>query len=483
MKLSALARLIPGCEVSGQGNPEITRVDYDSRKVAPGSLFVAIEGARADGHDFVTQAFERGAVAAAVQRVPPGAADKPLLIVPDARLALALFAAELADYPDRQMELVAVTGTNGKTTTVCLLADTFSQAWGISGLIGTLGNRIGDRWQVQERTTPEAPDIYLLLNRMRQEGCRAAAVEVSSHALALQRVYGIKFTVAVFTNLTQDHLDFHGDIESYFEAKAALFRDYSIGTAVINADDQYGRRLLSMVSSPALTYSLELKAEVRVVSLDLDIKGIHMVAETPRGKVEFSSPLVGRFNAYNLLCALTVVEALDLSHADFVAAAAAFEGVPGRLESFDLNGRWAYVDYAHTPEALKLTLRELKKLVRGPVHVLFGCGGNRDRAKRPLMGRAAEKYADKVYVSTDNPRDEDPEVIAADILAGMDHPHRAVTILDRRQAIVAALHELPQSGVLLIAGKGHETYQEIGGAKRPFDDREEVRRFIAEQAQ
>ena len=480
MKLSALARLIPGCKTSGQGDPDIVRVDYDSRQAVPGSLFVAIQGARADGHRFVPEAFARGAAAAAVQRGLPGT-DKPLLIVPDTRLALALFSTELAGHPDRNMTLAAVTGTNGKTTTVNLLADVFARTWGTSGLIGTLGNRIGDRWQAQERTTPEAPDIYHLLLQMKAEGISAVAMEVSSHALALRRVFGLRFSVAAFTNLSQDHLDFHGDLDSYFEAKAALFRDYALGRAVINTDDSYAPKLEKMASAPVLTYSLSAGADVRATSLELDISGLRLTAETPRGKVEVTSKLVGRFNAYNLLCALAVVEALEIPHDDFAAAAAAFPGIPGRLQRFDLGDRWAYIDYAHTPEALELAIRELKQLIRGPMHVLFGCGGNRDRAKRPLMGRAAEKYADKVYVSTDNPRDEDPEAIVADILSGMAQPQRAVKILDRRQAIAAALRELPVSAALLIAGKGHETYQEIAGVKHPFDDAEEVRRYLAER--
>lgn len=482
LKLSQVAALIPGSQIIGDADPEITRVDYDSRLVESGSLFVAIEGAKTDGHKFVPQAFERGAAAAAVQHKVRIETSRSLIVVPDCRRTLAIAAAELSDHPDRHMKLAAVTGTNGKTTTVYLLADIFSKAWSKSGMIGTLGHRIGDRLQAQDRTTPEASDIFCILAQMRREGCRAVAMEVSSHALALGRVYGLNFAVAAFTNLSQDHLDFHGDLESYFQAKAALFRDYAIGAAIINMDDPYGVRLINMLPVPVLSYSMHAGADVRVVSINLSLTGIQLLAKTPRGEVEVSSPLLGTFNAYNVLCALAVAEVLDISHEDFRSAVAGFRGAPGRMQGFDLGGRWAYVDYAHTPDALKLALQELRRLAHGPVHVLFGCGGDRDRTKRPLMGKIAEENTARAYVTTDNPRSEDAEAIIAEILGGMLQPDRAVVIPDRRSAIARALRELPSSAVLLIAGKGHETYQEIAGVKHPFDDCQEVRRFLQERS-
>lgn len=483
MRLFELADRIPGATLSGQGDPNIVRVDYDSRQVEEGSLFVAIQGLQADGRQFIGQAFEQGAAAVAGCEEAPEAADKPQLIVPDARRALALIAGELAGHPDRQMDLAAVTGTNGKTTTVFLLGEVFAKSLGTSGWLGTLGGRIGETTFDQERTTPEAPDIHRFLTNMRDEGCRAAAMEVSSHALALHRVFGLKFKVAAFTNLSQDHLDFHNDFDSYFSTKASLFRDYDVETAVINVDDPHGRKLLDIAVSPLLTYSLESPADVQATSLDLSHTGIRMTAATPRGEVTFTSPLLGRFNAYNLLCALSVADAMGLPYDDFAAAAAKFSGVRGRLERIDLGERWAFIDYAHTPEALELALRELRRFSPGAVHVVFGCGGDRDREKRPLMGRAAEEYADKVYITTDNPRRERPASIMSDILSGLKEPQNAMTILDRRHAISTALHKLPQNGTLLIAGKGHETYQEVAGVKYPFDDREEVRRYLAERRQ
>jgi UDP-N-acetylmuramoyl-L-alanyl-D-glutamate--2,6-diaminopimelate ligase len=446
--------------------------------VDQGSLFVAISGQKADGHRFLAQAFEKGAAAGVVENLPPNMEDKPLLVVPDTRKAWALFAGAVAGHPDRDMTLVGITGTNGKTTCAFLLAEIMSQAGQPTGLISTIGSRVGDRWEPAQRTTPEAPDLYRLLVDMNSSGCRSAVMEVSSHALELHRVYGLKFAVAAFTNLTQDHLDFHGDIESYFAAKARLFTEYNCGTAVINSDDPYGRRLVEMAQSPVITYGLDSEANIRGLNLRSSIEGLAMRVQTPRGDVQVQSGLTGRFNASNLLCVLGVVEALQLPQKAFLEAAETFRGAPGRMERFDLGGRWVYVDYAHTPDALHQVLKELRGLTRGALHVLFGCGGNRDRGKRPLMGQVAEGYADRIWITTDNPREEVPQVIAAEILGGITDLAKTVTILDRREAIHTALEGLPQGGILLIAGKGHEDYQEISGVKYPFDDRQEVRSYI-----
>ncbi len=481
MKLSQLAALIPEASAGGQGDPDVLRVDYDSRQVQAGSLFVAVQGFKTDGRQFIGQALERGAVAVVISEPAAEAAGKPHLIVPDTRKALAQIAGELAGHADRQMDLVAVTGTNGKTTTVELLGEVFTRVLGTSGTLGTLGGRIENTSFKQERTTPEAPDIYELLTRMRDERCRAVAMEVSSHALALHRVLGMQFKVAVFTNLTQDHLDFHGDLETYFSAKASLFMDYAVGTSVINIDDPFGRRLIDLARSPVLTYSLESPADVLATELDLSQTGIRLTAKTPRSEVSLSSPLLGRFNAYNLLCALSVAEALKLPQDQFVSAVSQFKGVKGRLERIDLVDRWAFIDYAHTPQALESVLKELKGICPGILYVVFGCGGNRDRTKRPLMGRVAEKYADKVYITSDNPRSERPASIMSDILSGLEKPQHAMTILDRRHAISTALHHMPENGTLLVAGKGHETYQEIAGVKYPFDDRAEVLKYLIER--
>ncbi len=477
MRLLELAKVIPGCEIHSSENPEIERIDFDSRQVKPGSLFVAIEGEISDGHGYLDSAFRNGAAAVVVQRRIPGLEDANFLLVPDSRTALALLSGKIAGYPDRDIDLVAVTGTNGKTTTVSILAEVFKAVWGASGLIGTLGGRIGDRSFTMERTTPEAPDIFNLLSDMKLSGCRAVAMEVSSHALELKRVLGMRFSAAAFTNLSQDHLDFHGDIESYFKAKAALFEEYDIQNAVINQDDPYGIRLINMTDAPLLKYSLKAEADVYSTNLQVNRSGIKMTARTPRGDTEIKSPLLGTFNASNLLCALAVVEAMDIPHQYFTEATSRFSGVPGRMERFDLDNRTVYIDYAHTPEALQQALLELRKITTGEVHLLFGCGGNRDKGKRPLMGRVAEEIADRIYVTNDNPRDEDPETIATEILKGMKYPRKAVKILDRRAAIVSALSKLPEQGALLIAGKGHEDYQEIRGKRIHFDDREVVRSY------
>lgn len=479
MKLSQLTALLPGSVRHGSRDPRITRVDYDSRRVQRGSLFVAVEGYQTDGHRFIGEAYAAGAAAAAGRWMPPEASGMPFLVVPDSRRALAVCSGAVTDHPDRSLDLAGITGTNGKTTTAYLLSDILAKAQGRSGLISTVETRIGDERKPAQRTTPEAPDIYGLLLEMKRSGCKSAVMEISSHALELQRVYGMKFAAIAFTNLTQDHLDFHGDVESYFRAKARLFLEYDWETAVINADDPFGARLLRMIRRPALSYSLEDAGEVRATALSLSAQGIQLTADTPRGAVEVRCPIVGRFNAYNLLCALGICEALNLPQDCFVEAARGFRGAPGRMERFDLQNRWVYVDYAHTPDALEKALRELKAILPGPLAVLFGCGGNRDRSKRPLMGAIAERLADRVILTSDNPRDETPQTITEAILAGMENPRRVVRILDRREAIRTALEELPEGGALLIAGKGHETYQEIRGVRHPFDDREEVRRFIA----
>ena len=482
MTLQELTALIPGSRPLGDRNPEVTQADYDSRQVRPGSLFVALVGQKSDGHRFLADAFARGAVAAAVQTIPHAKFNQPLLVVPDTRRALAIFARALADFPDQRINLIGITGTNGKTSTAMLLAQVLSHSGSQAGLISTVGITMGNRWLPAERTTPEAPDICNLLNQMHHTGCRSAVMEVSSHALAQDRVYGLHFAAAAFTNLTQDHLDYHADMEAYFSAKSRLFKDFNLGAAVINLDDPYGQRLTKMTRHRVISYSLQdASADVYAAELDLKIDSINLTARTPRGDVRIHSPLVGRFNAYNLLCALAVNESLGLSHEAFATAADQFAGAPGRLEKFDLGGRWAYVDYAHTPDALRQALHGLRTLIPGPLHVLFGCGGNRDRAKRPLMAQAAEAIADKVYVTSDNPRDEDPPAIASEIMAGFTNSARAELILDRREAIRAALTELPSGGILLIAGKGHEDYQEIRGVKHPFNDRDEVRRFLAER--
>ncbi|MBU0518072.1 UDP-N-acetylmuramoyl-L-alanyl-D-glutamate--2,6-diaminopimelate ligase [bacterium] len=480
MKLSELVTSLAKAKVIGGGDPEITRIDFDSRQVQPGSLFIAIEGFQSDGHKFLTQAFAEGAAAALVTRPIEENYPGPLIEVDDARQAMALLAGKLENHPDRNLDLVGVTGTNGKTTIVTLLAEIFNTAYPCAGMIGTLGYDIGNKHFPLSRTTPESTDLYRVLGQIINAGCKAAALEVSSHALSLCRVYGMQFKVAAFTNLSQDHLDFYGDFESYFLAKAQLFTDYAIDTAVINIDDSYGQRLTKMCRTKTLTFALNQPADVSAVSLITDVHGLDLVLTTPRGNLALTSPLIGRFNASNLACAIAICEALQIDQKLVQDVVSRFAGAPGRLEKFDLGGKWAYVDYAHSPQALEVVLSELRYVNSGPLHVVFGCGGNRDREKRPLMGRIAEAGADEVMVTSDNPRDEDPEDIIQEILAGTKAPDQISVIQDRRRAIRKALKELPASGILLIAGKGHEDYQEIKGEKAYFDDRDEVRRFIEE---
>jgi UDP-N-acetylmuramoyl-L-alanyl-D-glutamate--2,6-diaminopimelate ligase len=479
VKFSRLASALPDCEVIASNDPEITRIDYDSRQAEPGSLFIAIPGEVSDGHNYISKAVENGAVAVVAQWRFDKHICKNAIIVPESRTAMAILSSELMGHPDRDLNTIGVTGTNGKTTTISILFNIFKERFGNAGMIGTLGGQIGDETFTLERTTPESPDIYKLLAKMQLSGCKAAAMEVSSHALALKRVYGMRFRVAAFTNFSQDHLDFHGDLESYFLTKASLFQEYDVEDAVINIDDSYGRRVQELTDIPTLTYSLSASADIAVEKVDYSMDGIRMTALTPNGRLSFTSPLIGTFNASNLLCALAVSEVMDIPHDCFKKAVSKFSGVPGRMERIEIGNRWIYIDYSHTPEALALALKELRRIVPGEVHVLFGCGGNRDQQKRPLMGKAADEFSDKVYITTDNPRDEDPGHIIDDIMEGIKHSENTTRIIDRREAINCALSNLPEKGGILIAGKGHEKYQEIKGVRYPMDDHEEVHNYIA----
>jgi len=472
---------LPSAKVKGGGDPEITRVDFDSRQVQPGSLFVAIKGYQTDGHQFIDKALDNGASAVVVTDTLDQNLKVPVIEIDDARQAMALVAGKLENHPDDKLHLAGITGTNGKTTIASLLADIFNQAYRCAGKIGTLGYTIGEEHFPLSRTTPESPDLYRILGEIHRAGCEAAALEVSAHALSLKRVYGMHFKVAAFTNLSQDHLDFYHDMESYFQAKVALFKNYQVDTAIVNIDDPYGQRLAQLFTADILTYALNHSADISVVSLKTDVHGLDMILTTPRGNLALTSPLIGRFNASNLACGVAICEALNLDPKLVQDVVSGFKGAPGRLEKFDLGDRWVYVDYAHSPQALEVVLEELRFVNPGPLHVVFGCGGNRDREKRPVMGRIAEENADKVILTNDNPRDEDPDKILDSISAGMKHPENAVIIPDRSAAIYEALNNLPQGGILLIAGKGHEDYQEIKGRKRPFDDRLEVMHFIKER--
>jgi UDP-N-acetylmuramoyl-L-alanyl-D-glutamate--2,6-diaminopimelate ligase len=490
--LGRMGRLVPlagvdAVEATDLARP-VTAVEHDSRRVAPGAVFVAVRGQRTDGTAFAAQARERGAVAVVADTAPPADWPTPWLVVGEARLALAAGAAVLAGHPSESLLLVGITGTNGKTTTAHLLASILDAAGRRAGLIGTTGYRVGNVERDAARTTPEAPELQRTLREMVEAGCAACAMEVSSHALALRRADFLRFSAAVFTNLTRDHLDFHESMEAYFLAKRRLFEMLPRGApAVVNADDPCGVRLATEFRH-AVTFGLDRAADVSCSSLSLALDGLRCEIRTPRGTLALASPLVGRPNAYNVLAAATTALALDLPFDAIERGVAALAHVPGRFQTVSgpADDIALVVDYAHTDDALRNLLETARPLTRGRLIVVFGCGGDRDRTKRPLMGAAAARLSDLAVLTSDNPRSEDPGAIIDDIVKGIAPPDRPAlraghtgsrdgaarwfVEVDRREAIFRAVAEARPGDMVLVAGKGHEKHQEIGGRVLPFDD-------------
>jgi UDP-N-acetylmuramoyl-L-alanyl-D-glutamate--2,6-diaminopimelate ligase len=449
---------------------EITGLHYRSSDVQPGGLFFCVPGFRADGHDFAPDAVERGAAAVVSQR--PLELGVPDVVVEDVRAAMGPAAARYFGDPTVELRVVGITGTNGKTTTAFLTRAILERAGIRTGLLGTVKSIVGGTEEPVERTTPEAIDLQGTFRRMLDAGDRACAMEVSSHALELGRAAGIRFACRVFTNLTQDHLDFHPDMEAYFLAKRRLFDGE--GPAIVNVDDEYGRRIAAELPD-ATTYSVESPASFRAREVRFDPAGSSFTCETPEGEIDVVTRLPGLFNVQNALAALATAHSLGVGLEAAREALADAARVPGRFEPVDEGQAFTVlVDYAHTPEALENVLRAARELTEGRVHVVFGAGGDRDRAKRPLMGRAAATLADRVIVTSDNPRSEEPEAIIAEILEGTGEGIERET--DRRRAIARAVESAAPGDVVVVAGKGHEQGQEFeGGRKEPFDDVTEVR--------
>ena len=460
-------------------DPDIARVLADSRRIRAGDLFVALRGEKADGFDFVGEAISRGAAAVVSERpAPPGVpATVAWARVPDPRRALGLLAAERAGNPAEKLVLAGVTGTNGKTTTTMLLEALLGRRHGKSGFLGTIGYRTGIHEFAAPRTTPEAPEIQEMLAEMIEAGVPAAAMEVSSHALALERVAGCRFDVAVFTNLTREHLDFHGDMESYYGAKKKLFAMRKPGApAVVNFDDAFGRRLAAEIEPPIVTYSPSGRAEadVRAAGSRCDLSGTVFEVERRGSRFRVSSPLLGRFNVENLLAAAAAGLALKMPPDEIASALARVRRVPGRLEPVEAGQPYAIlVDYAHTGDALERLLSAVRELTDKKIVLVFGCGGDRDSGKRFPMGQIAGRMADVAIATSDNPRSEDPEAILAEVERGLvaSGARNSRKISDRREAIRAAMGLAGPEAVVVIAGKGHETTQVIGGRVLPFDDR------------
>jgi UDP-N-acetylmuramoyl-L-alanyl-D-glutamate--2,6-diaminopimelate ligase len=446
---------------------EISGLAYDNRAVVPGTLFFCVPGFTRDGHEFAPDAVARGAAALVVERrLKLGV---PEIMVPDVRAAMAPAAACLYGDPTAELQVAGVTGTNGKTTTAFLVRALLEADGRRTGLLGTVTSVIGGVEHPVERTTPEAIDLQRTFREMLELGDVACAMEVSSHALELRRADAIHFAVAIFTNLTQDHLDFHPTMEDYFLAKRRLFVDARPARAVINVDDAYGARLAAELPDP-ITFALERDATYRAEEVQTGLRGSRFMVLGPAGSVELTSPLRGRFNVYNVLGAFAAACELGVPP-DTAAAAVSSAGlVPGRFQPVDEGQDFAVlVDYAHTPDSLQNVLEAARELAAGRLHVVFGCGGDRDRGKRPMMGRIARALADRVIVTSDNPRSEDPEAIIDEILegAGAEVEH----LVDRREAIEQALAGAGAGDVVVIAGKGHEQGQEFeSGRKIPFDD-------------
>ncbi len=453
-------------------------IAYDSRRVASQNVFVALKGQHANGTAFAKQAVDRGAIAVISEEPGFGDMRVPWVRVEDARLALALLSVAFYGNPSGQLRVVGITGTNGKTTTTYLVASIFDAARIRCGLLGTVAYRIGDEVREATRTTPEAPEVQSLLRAMVDRGCAACAMEVSSHALSLRRVDGMTFAAGVFTNLTREHLDFHADMDAYFRAKRRLFemlpRD---APSVINVDDPRGPALAEVVGTP-VTYAIGRAADVTPGPLSFSFAGLTLDVRTPRGTAHVTSSLVGRPNVYNILAAVSTGVALGFPLSVIEKGISALEGVPGRFQvvSTPEEEVTVVVDYAHTDDALRNLLETARPLAHGRLVTVFGCGGDRDRTKRPLMGAVAGRLSDVLLITSDNPRSEDPQRIVEDIQRGLtpdtrpDSAPRILTILDRREAIAKAIDLARPGDFVLVAGKGHEKYQVIGDRVVPFDD-------------
>jgi UDP-N-acetylmuramoyl-L-alanyl-D-glutamate--2,6-diaminopimelate ligase len=473
IELQLLAQAVRATRTVNPAPVDVTDLAYDARRVTPGALFVCVTGLKADGHDFAPAAVASGAAALVVERE----LDQPVpqLVVEDSREAMALAADAFFEQPTSELEVAGVTGTNGKTTTAFLLFAILAAAGRRPGLLGTIENRLGGERRAAVRTTSEAIDVQRLLREMLDAGDRSCAMEATSHGSALKRLLGIRFAVLVFTNLSQDHLDFHGTLENYFDAKRRLFTKPDVDgrrpPAVLNVDGEHGRRLadeLRGLGEDAVTFGLA-DAE----GLELTAAGARFVADG----IPIDTKLRGRFNVENVLGAVKAARVLGIDPEQIAAGVEHVTGVPGRFEAVDEGQPFTVlVDYAHTPEALENVLREAREITAGRLVCVFGCGGDRDRAKRPLMGEVVARLADSAIVTSDNPRSEKPQAIIAEIVAGM--PGEPEVEPDREAAIAAAIERAEDGDVVVIAGKGHEQGQEFADRIVPFDDREVARETL-----
>jgi UDP-N-acetylmuramoyl-L-alanyl-D-glutamate--2,6-diaminopimelate ligase len=492
MELRALLTDVDAPSVAGDAARHIRGIAYDSRDTRPGFLFAALRGRTHDGHGFIDDAVSRGAVAVVIDRPAAVPAGLTVVRVADSRRALGQISAAFFGHPGRGLRLIGVTGTNGKGATTFLVESILRGAGHRCGIVGTMGVVIDGDVDETARTTPEAPELQRALRAMVDRRCGWAAIEVASHALAQERVTGCEFEAGIYTNLTRDHLDFHGNMDTYRAAKSRLFAHLPrSGWAVLNADDPSWPVMRAVTPARVMTFAVHAPADVRARDIRLHVNGADFVAETPAGRTDVSLQLAGGFNVANALGALAFGVAYQLPLTTIAEALAGTPGIPGRFESINEGQPFAVVvDYAHTPDGLENVLRTAREVAAGRLIAVFGCGGDRDRTKRSVMGRVAAEWADLVMVTSDNPRTEKPEAIIDEIRPGVEEAVRGATRAgrridvhyeaDRRRAIASALEAATSGDMVVIAGKGHETYQEIVGVKHAFDDREIARVWLRE---
>ena len=486
-QLQQIIGLLPEVNVIGTTDKIITDVTADSRVVQPGSLFIALKGVHADGHKFLGKAAEAGATAALVEDVPAEIPDGlTLLQVKDVRGAMETVAPYFFDYPGKAMRMIGVTGTNGKTTSTNIIRQVLTSAGFKCGMIGTINVMIGEESIVSHNTTPDVVDLQKFLYRMKEGGCQYVVMEVSSHALALKRVAGIEFDTAVLTNITEDHLDFHKTMEAYRDAKSLLFEHLTDGnkpnkTAVFNADEPASEIIEGRTRAPYLTYGMGKENHIYPLAYEVGAKGMHLCLHTPAGDMDLRLNITGKFNVYNVMCAVGALLAEKIDKGEIEKVLNGFAGVPGRFQLVEAGQPYTViVDYAHTPDGLENVLNTARLITKGRLWVVFGCGGDRDNKKRPIMGKIALDLADDVVVTSDNPRSEDPEKIIDQIEVALQPVPEGKTVTrlaDRKEAIEYALAHAKEQDVILIAGKGHENYQILKDKTIHFDDKEVVEEY------
>ena len=473
MKLGKIVQSISQ-NIGSAANIEITGIAYDSRAVKPGYLFIAIRGFETDGHKYIQNAIENGA--AAVIGESDAACDCPYIKCEDSRRAMALAAAEFYGHPERRLKIIGITGTNGKTTTTYLIKQILNLKGERCDLIGTNHIIVGEDVRESIHTTPESLDLFHLFSEMAQSGGKYVVMEVSSHSLALERVYGIEFETAVITNITQDHLDFHKTMDAYAAAKAKLFTMSK--TAAVNADDSYKDVILKAAKGPVITYAIDAEADVRAENLKMSGRGVifDLVYKNARREMRLGIP--GRFSVYNALAAICACKNIGISDSDIEKGLVLAKPVKGRIEVMHINTPYTVIiDYAHTPDGVENIISAVRGFAKKRIITVIGCGGNRDAAKRPKMGHIAEELSDIAIITSDNPRCEDPMEIIRGILAGMKKDNHIV-IENRREAIKKAMEIAEEDDIIILAGKGHETYQEINHVKHHFDEREVVKEIL-----